>query len=53
MNDISDLFKLSRLSREEAIDYIKENPDDIFDLITFVANWIVNGWMRRYKRDVK
>ena len=46
------LYRISEMSREDAIKYIEENPDEIYDLIVLVSKNITEGWMRRYKRDV-
>ena len=48
----SDIFEISRMSREKAVDYIRENPDDIFDIVCINAKGISDGWMARYKRNV-
>lgn len=50
---ISALFRLEEMSRDEAIKFIEENPEDVHDLVTFVSKWITDGWMKRYKRMVK
>ena len=47
------LFRISEMSREDAIKYIEENPDEIYDLIVLVSNNITEGWMARYMRYVK
>ena len=47
------LYRISEMSREDAIKYIEENPDEIHDLIVLVSNNITEGWMARYRRDVK
>ena len=47
------LYRISEMSREDAIKYIEENPDEIYDLIVLVSKNITEGWMRRYMRDVK
>ena len=49
--EISDLYKLRRLSRDKRVEYVRENPEEVCDLIDFVATWILDGWMERYKRD--
>ena len=50
---ISALFRLEEMSRDEATKFIEENPEDVHDLSIFVSEWITDGWMKRYKRDVK
>ena len=50
---ISALFMLEEMSRDEAIKFIEENPEDVRDLVEFVSKWITDGWMKRYKRTVK
>ena len=47
------LFRISEMSREDAIRYIEENPDEVYDLIVLVSKNITEGWMTRYRRDVK
>lgn len=53
MNHISELFTFAKMSREEAIKHIEENPEDVYDLLIFVSKWINDGWMKRYRRNVK
>lgn len=48
---ISDLYRISRMSRDEAVEYINNDPDEIYDLIVLVAFRITDGWMKRHKRS--
>ena len=50
---ISALFRMEEMSRDDAVKFIEENPEDVHDLLVFVTKWINDGWMKRFKRDSK
>ena len=50
--DISDIFKLSRMSRWDAVEYIRLHPGYIYDLVVFTADWISAGSTKRIERSL-
>lgn len=48
-----DLYSISEMPHEEAIEYIKDNPEKIHALMVLIAHNIVDGWIKRYERTVQ
>jgi hypothetical protein len=51
MTQISDLYDFRRMPRDEAVEYIMKNPDEVYEVLCFTSLWIDKGWMKRFKRD--
>ena len=47
--NISALFRVKEMSRDDAIKFIEENPGDVHDLLVFVSESIVNRVVRQIK----
>jgi hypothetical protein len=51
MTQISDLYDFRRMPRDEAVEYIMKNPDEVYEVLCFTSLWIDKGWMKRFKWD--
>lgn len=48
-----DLYKIADMPHDEATKYIRDNPEDIHDLMVLVVRNNMNGWMKRYEMNVQ
>ena len=49
--NISALFRLKGMSRDDAVKFIEENPEDVHDLLIFVSESIVGRVIRAIKGE--
>lgn len=47
--NISAIFRLKEMSRDDAVKFIEDNPEDVHDLLIFVSESIVNRVIRQIK----